>query len=65
MVLSFYGKLGNVNEMTLADLRTDHSDIHMGTCLAQIIEMFDKVGGFELETTYDYGLEYLFNMEKF
>ena len=54
MVLNYYGKLGNLNEKTLADLRDDHSDIHMGTCLDQIIEMFDKVGGFKLETTYDY-----------
>ena len=54
MVLSFYGRLGDWNEKTLADLRDDHSDIHMGTCLDQIIEIFDKVGGFKLETTYDY-----------
>lgn len=54
MVLNYYGKLGDLNEKTLADLRTDHSDIHMGTCLDQIIEIFNKVGGFELETTYDY-----------
>lgn len=54
MVLNYYGKLGDWNEKTLADLRTDHSDIHIGTCLDQIIEMFDKVGGFQLETTYDY-----------
>ena len=51
MVLNYYGRLGDLNEKTLADLRDDHSDIHMGTCLDQIIEMFDKVGGFELETT--------------
>ena len=54
MVLSFYGRLGDWNEKTLANLRDDHSDIHIGTCLDQIIEIFDKVGGFELETTYDY-----------
>ena len=54
MVLSFYGRLGDLNEKTLADLRDDHSDSHMGTCLDQIIEIFDKVGGFKLETTYDY-----------
>ncbi len=54
MVLNYYGKLGDWNEKTLADLRTDHSEIHKGTCLDQIIEMFEKVGGFKLETTYDY-----------
>lgn len=54
MVLDHYGVLGDWNEESLAALRSDHSDIHMGTCLDQVIEMFDGVGGFELETTYDY-----------
>lgn len=54
MVLDYYDALGDWNEETLAALRSNHSDIHMGTCLDQVIEMFDSVGGFELETTYDY-----------
>lgn len=54
MVMDYYDKLDDWNEETLADLRTDHSSLHDGTCLDQMIEIFDKVGGFELETTYDY-----------
>lgn len=54
MVMNYYDRLGDWNEETLAALRDDHNDIHMGTCLDQVIEMFEKAGGFELETTYDY-----------
>lgn len=54
MVMDYFGELGDWNEETLAALRTDHSSLHDGTCLDQMIEIFDKVGGFELETTYDY-----------
>ncbi len=54
MVLNFYGARGDWNEEKLAALRSDHKAIHKGTCLDQIIEMFTAVGGFELETTYDY-----------
>ena len=43
------------SEESLAALREDHEDQHIGTCLDQIIDMFEAVGGFELETTYDYG----------
>ena len=54
MVLNYFGKRGDWNEETLADLREDHEEQHIGTCLDQIIDMFEAVGGFELETTYDY-----------
>lgn len=54
MVLAYYDRLGDWNEKTLADLRDNHEDIHPGTCLDQIIQMFEGVGGFKLETTYDY-----------
>ncbi len=54
MVLNYFGARGEWNEETLANLREDHADQHMGTCLDQIIDMFEAVGGFELETTYDY-----------
>ena len=54
MVLNYYGARGDWNEETLAQLREDHSDLHIGTCLDQIIDIFEAVGGFELETTYDY-----------
>ena len=54
MVLDYYGMRGDWNEESLADLREDHSEQHIGTCLDQVIDMFQAVGGFELETTYDY-----------
>jgi len=54
MVLDYFGKLETWNEETLAALRIDHGERHIGTCLDQMIEMFDKIGGFELTTTYDY-----------
>lgn len=54
MVLNYYGKLGDWNEETLYNLPTDHTDIHDGLCLEQMMEIFDKIGGFELKTTYDY-----------
>ena len=54
MVLNYFGKRGDWNEESLAALREDHEDLHIGTCLDQIIDMFEAVGGFELETTYDY-----------
>lgn len=54
MVLNHYGMRGDWNEQSLAALRENHDDLHIGTCLDQIIDMFEAVGGFELETTYDY-----------
>ena len=54
MVLNYFGARGDWDEETLAALREDHSEQHIGTCLDQIIDMFEAVGGFELETTYDY-----------
>lgn len=54
MVLEHFGKRGDWNEESLAALRENHEDEHIGTCLDQVIDMFKAVGGFELETTYDY-----------
>ena len=54
MVLNYFGQRGDWNEESLAALREDHEDQHIGTCLDQIIDMFEAVGGFALETTYDY-----------
>ena len=54
MVLEHFGKRGDWNEESLAALRENHEDEHIGTCLDQVIDMFESVGGFELETTYDY-----------
>jgi hypothetical protein len=54
MVLNYFGKRGDWNEESLATLRENHEEQHIGTCLDQVIDMFEAVGGFELETTYDY-----------
>lgn len=53
-VMNYYDKLGEWNEKTLADLRSDHSGTHIGTCTEQIIEMFEKAGGWTIESTLDY-----------
>ena len=54
MVLDYYDCLGEWNEENLAQLRSDHSEEHIGTCLDQIIEMLNGAARFELETTYDH-----------
>lgn len=54
MVLDYFGKMGEWNEENLAALRPDHNEQHLGLCLDQLIDIFNQVGGFELETTYDY-----------
>ena len=54
MVLNYFGRRDDWNEENLAALRENHEDQHIGTCLDQIIDMFEAVGGFALETTYDY-----------
>lgn len=59
MVLNYYGKMGDWNEETLVELVPDHLEedgrpLHNGLCLDQLIDVFNQVGGFELETTYDY-----------
>lgn len=54
MVLDYFGKMGDWNEENLAALRPDHDEQHLGLCLDQLIDIFNQVGGFELETTYDY-----------
>ena len=51
MVLAYFGQRGDWDEESLAALREDHEEQHIGTCLDQIIDMFEAVGGFELETT--------------
>ena len=54
MVINYFGKRSDWNEERLAELREDHSQMHVGTCLDQVIDIFEGVGGFELETTHDY-----------
>lgn len=54
MVLDYYDSLGEWNEESLAQLRSDHSDEHIGTCIDQMIEMLRGSSKLELETTYDH-----------
>ncbi len=54
MVLEYYKMRGNLDEEYLAVLREDHSDMHIGTCLDQMIDMLETFDGLELVTTYDY-----------
>lgn len=53
MVLDYYGKLDNYTEKDLAEFRSNGLTPE-ATTLAQEIEIFEKVGGFKLESTYDY-----------
>lgn len=57
MVLEWYGKTGDWNEQTLADLRhsLDGTDMegYPGTTLRQAMDIFDNVGGFTYTTTLD------------
>ena len=58
MVLEWYGKLGDWNEESLAALRhsLDGTELegYPGTTLAQAVDIFEGVGGFETVTTEDY-----------
>ena len=58
MVLEWYDKLGDWNEETLAELRhsLDGTELegYPGTTLDQAIDIFNGVGGFDIETTADY-----------
>lgn len=53
MVLDYYHALGDYNEETLAQMRSNGLKPE-ATSLADIIQIFDTVGGFHLESTYDY-----------
>lgn len=52
MVLEYYDKLGDWNEETLAALRENSTP--GATSLSQAMDIFDGVGGFSYETTYDH-----------
>ena len=58
MVLEWYDKLGDWNEETLAELRhsLDGTELegYPGTTLNQAMDIFNGVGGFDIETTADY-----------
>ena len=57
MVMDWYGKLGNWNEKSLAELRhplTGELADYPGTTLDQAIDIFNGVGGFDVVSTHDY-----------
>lgn len=53
MVLEYYGLLGNYNEETLAQFRTNGLD-HAATSLESMIKIFEGVGNLEMDSTYNY-----------
>ena len=59
MVLQYYGKLGEYNEETLAQFRTNKLKSE-ATSLKSMIQIFEGVGGFKIHSTYDYKV----NMKK-
>ena len=60
MVLNYYGKLGENNEQTLAMYRSvgltsgKGGDEPSSTSLKQMIDIFEGVGGFALNSSFDY-----------
>lgn len=53
MVLQYYDKLGSYNEETLSQFRSNKLEPE-ATSLASMIKIFEGVGGFKIESTYDY-----------
>lgn len=53
MVLNYYNALGDYNEESLAQIRSNGLEPE-ATSLIDIIKIFDTVGGFDLESTYDH-----------
>lgn len=56
MVLEHYGKLGDYNEESLATFRENDLNPE-ATTLQGVINIFEGVGGFKIESTYDYNEE--------
>ena len=52
MVLNWYDALGDYNEQTLAELRSNGLAPE-ATSLRQLLEIFEGVGGFDLYSTFD------------
>ena len=44
MVMDYFDMRGDWTEESLAGLRENHEDLHIGTCLDQVIDMFEAVG---------------------
>lgn len=54
MVLNYYDKLGDYTEESLAALRPNKMKPE-ATTLKQAMAIFEKIGGFKMESTFDYG----------
>ncbi len=53
MVVNWYGKLGDLNERTLAEFRSNGGAEPGATSLRQIVDIFEGVGGFDVYSTFD------------
>ena len=53
MVLNYYNMLGDYNEKTLAEIRSNGLK-EEATSLKDIVKIFETVGGFDITSTYDY-----------
>lgn len=53
MVLNYFDKLGEQTEKTLAEIRSNGLKPE-ATSLADVVKVFETVGGFNIESTYDY-----------
>ncbi|MFB0921085.1 MAG: papain-like cysteine protease family protein [Oscillospiraceae bacterium] len=56
MVLNYYSKLGDYNEQTLAEIRTNELN-EEATSLKDVVKIFNTVGGFNVKSTYDFESE--------
>ena len=56
MVLEYYDKLGDYNEKTLAEIRSNGLN-EEATMLKDVVKIFETVGGFDINSTYDFESE--------
>ena len=57
MVMNWYGKLGDYNEQTLAQLRGTIGDKPGATSMSQMVDIFNGVGGFNCYSAIDAGYD--------
>ncbi len=55
-VLNYFGKLGDYNEKTLAEMRSNGLN-EEATSLKDVVKLFETVGGFDIQSTYDFESE--------
>lgn len=53
MVLNYFDALGDYNEQTLAEIRSNGLK-EEATSLKDVVKIFETVGGFEIDSTYNY-----------